>query len=124
METMGDRISRQRRLLGLRQEDVAKRLGVVRQSVSLWENDHAHDLHARNLRQLADVLRVTPDWILYGEDDPKRSEPIQCDQTDADLCERIHRMTERERQQVAEYLDQLESESRQLYEELRQRFEK
>ena len=124
METMGDRISRQRRLLGLKQEDVARKLGVVRQSVSLWENDHTKDLHARNLRQLADVLRVSPDWILYGEADQKRSEPINCDQLDADLCERIHHLTEREREQVAEYLDRLENESRQLYEELRQRFEK
>jgi transcriptional regulator with XRE-family HTH domain len=124
METMGDRISRQRRLLNLHQKDIARKLGVVRQTVSLWENNHTKDLHARNLRALADILKVSPDWILTGDAAPNRSETNKATPADDDLCGRIRHMTDAERQQVARYLDQLESEQRELYEQLRQRFEK
>jgi transcriptional regulator with XRE-family HTH domain len=122
VDTMGDRISRQRKMLGLKQQDVAERLGLVRQTVSLWENDHTKDLRGRNLRDLARLLKVEPDWILYGDTVPKRPDAEQCSTSDDDLCERIHRMTDAERQQVAEYLDRLEEEQRQLYEELKRRF--
>lgn len=122
MDTMGDRIARRRKELGLKQQQIADKLGIVRQTVSLWENGHTHDMHSRHLRELARVLDVEPDWILNGGDDRSRPKPIKCSHSDADLCEMIHRLTEDERDRVAEYIERLEEESRELYRKLRQRF--
>ena len=121
METMGDRIARRRKELGIRQQQIADKLGIVRQTVSLWENGHTHDMHGRHLRDLAKMLDVEPDWILYGESDHKRSES---DKTDQDLCAKIKRLTEEERSQVAEYIESLEEENYRLYLELKKRFER
>jgi transcriptional regulator with XRE-family HTH domain len=123
METMGDRIARKRRELGLRQQQIADKLGIVRQTVSLWENDHTQDMHGRHLRDLAQILGVEPDWILYGGSDQNQSVSIKDDQGDMDLCAKLNRMTPEERAQVAEYIENLEEEQRRLYLRLKRRFE-
>jgi transcriptional regulator with XRE-family HTH domain len=124
METMGDRIARRRKETGLRQQQIADKLGIVRQTVSLWENGHTHDMHGRHLRDLAKILGVEPDWILYGDSDRNRTVTIKNDQDDEDLCAKLKRMTEEERRQVAEYIDGLEEEQRKLYLKLKERFER
>ena len=122
MERMGDRIARRRKELGLRQQQIADKLGIVRQTVSLWENGHTHDMHGRHLRDLAKILGVEPDWILYGGSDRDRTVSIKDDQGDLDLCAKLQRMTPEERARVAEYVESLEEEQRELYLKLKERF--
>ena len=57
-DTIGARIARARRDMGLRQSDVADRLGVTFQAVSLWERDEAIP-DTWNLIELAKVLGVS-----------------------------------------------------------------
>ena len=122
MESMGDRIARRRKELGLRQQQIADKLGIVRQTVSLWENGHTHDMHGRHLRDLAKILGVEPDWILYGATDRNRSEAIKTDQTESSLCAKLRAMTTEERERVAQYIESLEEEQRELYLKLKKRF--
>ena len=122
MESMGDRIARRRKELGLRQQQIADKLGIVRQTVSLWENGHTHDMHGRHLRDLAKILGVEPDWILYGATDRNRSESIKADQAESSLCAKLRAMTTEERERVAQYIESLEEEQRELYLKLKKRF--
>ena len=62
-ETFGQRFSRLRKQLGLKQETIAEKLNISAQAVSKWENDlSAPDISALPL--LADILNVSLDELL------------------------------------------------------------
>lgn len=64
--TLGARIGLLRREKGLKQEELAERMGVSPQAVSKWENDlNCPDIAL--LPQLAKTLDVTVDHLLTGE---------------------------------------------------------
>ena len=65
-ETFGQRLSRLRKNLGLKQEDIAEKVNVSAQAVSKWENDlSAPDIST--LPILADILNVSLDELLGRE---------------------------------------------------------
>lgn len=65
-ETFGERFSRLRKKLGLKQEDIAEKVNISAQAVSKWENDlSAPDISTLPL--LADILNVSLDELLGRE---------------------------------------------------------
>ena len=65
-ETFGQRFSRLRKSLGLKQEDIAVNVNISTQAVSKWENDlSAPDISTLPL--LADILNVSLDELLGRE---------------------------------------------------------
>ncbi len=71
MSTLGQRIAELRSGRGIKQNELAERLGVSAQAVSKWENDvSCPDISA--LPQLAEELGVTVDELLTG----KEREPV------------------------------------------------
>ncbi len=66
MDTIGSRIKKARKAAGLKQYELAHRLGMTSQSgVSNWERDITEPLR-HNVLALAEVLSVHPAWIEYG----------------------------------------------------------
>ena len=65
MESVGDRIRRLRKSLGLTQVKLAQMLGIKAPSVVQWESDKTN-LSGENLLNAAKLFGVTPDYILYG----------------------------------------------------------
>ncbi len=65
MESVGDRIRRLRKSLGLTQVKLASMLGIKAPSVVQWESDKTN-LSGENLLNAAKLFGVTPDYILYG----------------------------------------------------------
>jgi transcriptional regulator with XRE-family HTH domain len=65
METVGSRIKNSRNRLGLTQSQLAEKLDVHRTTVALWETDKFKP--ERHSYLLADVLNVSPDWLLSGK---------------------------------------------------------
>lgn len=65
-ETFGQRFSRLRKNLGLKQDDIAEKVNISAQAVSKWENDlSAPDIST--LPFLADILNVSLDELLGRE---------------------------------------------------------
>lgn len=65
-ETLGQKIARLRKELGLTQDDLAKRFNISTQAVSKWENDlSSPDISI--LKDLANCLGVTIDELLSNE---------------------------------------------------------
>jgi len=63
--TLGERIRKTRLEKKISQQTIADALGVTRSSVSQWEkgkNDPSSDKY----RLLAEVLGVSPDWLISG----------------------------------------------------------
>ncbi len=67
----GERIKRARNSTGLSQKDIAEKLGITQQSYSNWESGRANP-SPENLRKLADILEVSPSYILGWEDENRR----------------------------------------------------
>lgn len=66
MNSLGSRLILARNKAGLTQNDVAGKLHVSAQAVSLWERDeNAPDI--MKLPELARLYNVTTDWLLSGE---------------------------------------------------------
>lgn len=75
-ETMASRIRQRRKELKLTQDKVADHCGINRVSVSNWETIGKNGTSPKgaNLIALAELLRVTPEWILTGESSAAVSE--------------------------------------------------
>ena len=64
---LANRIKHLRLSKNLNQVQLAKKLGVKKQSISNWENDNiVHSVEM--LQKLADVFRVSTDYLLGRED--------------------------------------------------------
>ncbi len=84
-ETLGMRISENRKRLGLTQEEFAEKLGVTAQAVSKWENDiSCPDIML--LPQIAGIFGISIDELMgvekQGTQSQQQTEPVI---TDADL---------------------------------------
>ena len=66
MDTIGTRIARRRKELGMTQEEMSAKLGVSAQAVSKWEND-ASCPDITLLPKLVQVLDITTDELLTGK---------------------------------------------------------
>ena len=66
---LGQRIGELRRSFGWSQVDLAKRLGVAKQTVSNWENENIQPSIEMLLR-LAQTFNVTTDYLLGLEEAP------------------------------------------------------
>ena len=66
--TIGQRIRLARDAAGFNQGELAKRIGIKQASLSDLENGLSKAPSAKVLLDMADVLKVSPRWIIDGED--------------------------------------------------------
>ena len=66
MNTLGERLKARRQMLGLTQEDLAKKADISKGFLSEVENN-SRNLSAENLMKLARELRVSLDYLMKGE---------------------------------------------------------
>ena len=71
-KTLGGRIAEKRKARGLKQDELAERLGVSAQAVSKWENDiSCPDI--MTLPQLAEILGCSIDELLTGKEEAREA---------------------------------------------------
>lgn len=68
-DTPGGRLFRARGALNLSLSDLAERLDVLPDTVSDWERDRSEP-EDEKLSRLADLLGVTPKWLIAGITEP------------------------------------------------------
>lgn len=69
---LGQRINELRQVFGWNQVEMAKRLGVAKQTVSNWENDNIQP-SIEMLIRLAKLFNVTTDYLLGFDQTPRLS---------------------------------------------------
>ncbi|MGI2021695.1 S24 family peptidase [Shewanella glacialipiscicola] len=67
MKKLGDRSKEQRKLIGLTQLQLSKKVGVSSVTISQWESGDTSP-KGQNLYKLADALQCSPDWLMFGEE--------------------------------------------------------
>lgn len=70
-ETVGDRIKEARIKKGLRQKDLANLLNVAEITVKKYE-DKARKLGTDKVTKIANVLEVSPNWLMFGLTDEEK----------------------------------------------------
>lgn len=77
MTTLSERINAALEYRKMSQSELARRLGVTRQAVSLWCAAGTKDISATNAMLIAKELEVDPYWLVLGKGEmkpPKRLE--------------------------------------------------
>lgn len=69
---IGERIYELRRKNSMSQEDLAEKMNVSRQSISKWESSQSVP-EVERIVQLSNILNVSTDWILKGENSKKQT---------------------------------------------------
>jgi phage repressor protein C with HTH and peptisase S24 domain len=73
--TLANRIIEAREECSLSKAELARRVGVTRATVSMWESGQIESLKDDNLLSLSDLLDVNPRWLNSGRG-PKRGLPL------------------------------------------------
>lgn len=75
MDSMNERISARRKELGLTLDEVAAFIGVNKGTVSRWESGEIDNMRRDKIAKLAEVLKVSPLFIMGMEDDVPATTP-------------------------------------------------
>lgn len=67
---MSRTIAAERVRLGLTQAELAARIGVAPNTISVWENADEPDISARNIKRLAKVFGTSTDYVLDFKPEP------------------------------------------------------
>jgi len=70
-ETLGDRIRRARTTYGMSQAELARRIHISNNAMNLIETNKTTDPAASIVKGIADVLRVSTDYLLGRTDKPE-----------------------------------------------------
>ena len=125
VDTMAKRILRRRKEMGLTQREVGRKVGVTRQTVSAWEHGVAQDIQGKHLEQLGRALKVSTKWLLHGgELDPCDGNEQHANDQQKTILVHVMRMTDDELRRTLEFIQRMEQEQRELYEQLKARFER
>ncbi|EKS6736924.1 helix-turn-helix domain-containing protein [Enterobacter ludwigii] len=81
-ESIGQRILKRRKDIGLNQRELGKAVGVSHSTISLWESDNTEP-KGKNLHTLSRTLQCSPTWLLFGDTDKVPSAPVPVDAADA-----------------------------------------
>ena len=104
--TFGDRVAAAREVVGLGEEDLARRLGVRVETLRRWEGD-VDEPRANKLQMLAGVLGVSLAWLMTGAgEEPGVPAPAENEEVAAILSEM--RQVRGEMARAAERLGRLE----------------
>jgi transcriptional regulator with XRE-family HTH domain len=68
-ERLGDRIRKVRERYGMSQAELARRIGISKNSMNLIEASKTPDPAASKVKAIADVLRVSTDYLLGRQDE-------------------------------------------------------
>ena len=74
LSTTGKRIKQRRKEIGMSAEELADCIGVSHATMYRYENGGIERVTTKRLGEIANVLRVSPDFLLVGYDSP--DEPV------------------------------------------------
>ena len=128
VKTWNKRITERRTALTISKAEFARRVGVSGATVTDWENGVIKTIGGQRLLKAAEVLKVSPEWLLSG-----RGEPEPADQASAgqeahteqatpypELLAAWELLTQEQRQSYRGQISQQADSNRQVYEELSQ----
>lgn len=94
--TVGDRIRTARIALNMTQEELGESIGVQKSAIAKYENGRVVNIKRSTLQKLAEVLRLPPSELIFGEAEdssPDTSLPPAVQEI-VDLCRKDPKLAE------------------------------
>lgn len=66
--TFGEKVKNERNILGLNQDELAKKIGVTRRVISSYENDSSRPRGTERYKKLAEALGVNINYLLSEDE--------------------------------------------------------
>jgi repressor LexA len=108
--TVGYRAREARKRLGITLEEVAKKVGVSRQTLSRYENSIIINIPSDRVELLADTLKTTPAYLM-GWDEEKQPAPEIEDELEKEAMIRFETLSESQKSEALNYLRYLSENS-------------
>jgi transcriptional regulator with XRE-family HTH domain len=67
----GARVKRRRLQQAMSQRDLAEQTEIPKRTISEWEQNRAVPFPGKRMKRLCDVLRTTPMFLWFGEEEDK-----------------------------------------------------
>lgn len=119
--SIGERIRARRKDLNHTQRTLAKALKISHVSVSQWERDDSEPT-GKNLFALSKILKCSPTWILFGDDeqapDSLPAEELPLDDRHMELIELFDALPESEQDSQLELMRARVENFNRLFEEM------
>ena len=119
--SIGERIRARRKDLNHTQRTLAKALKISHVSVSQWERDDSEPT-GKNLFALSKILKCSPPWILFGDDeqapDSLPAEELPLDDRHRELIELFDALPESEQDSQLELMRARVENFNRLFEEM------
>lgn len=64
MKEMGKRIKQKREEMGMTLEDLGKKLGVTKSTISKYERGEISQIKRTHVEELSKILHVSPEWLM------------------------------------------------------------
>ena len=88
--TIGDRIKKQRELLGISQVELAEKIKVSKQTLYKYENNIITNIPSDKIEIIGKVLEVSPSYLMGWEDNLENAPDILPDLTsDSELLDNL-----------------------------------
>lgn len=107
MANVNENIRDMRKLLGLTQEEVGKRIGVSKQTVQRYESGEISNIPYDKIISLSEALSCSPACIMGWEEYQKDHKTSHSAKEDAELIKKYHLLSERDKQVVMTMIDSM-----------------
>ena len=88
--TIGDRIKKQRELLGISQVELAEKIKVSKQTLYKYENNIITNIPSDKIEIIGKVLEVSPSYLMGWEDNLENAPDIRPDlMSDSELLDTL-----------------------------------
>ena len=67
---IGERIKKRRKQIDMSAETLAEKLGIAPSTIYRYESGDINKVSSEMVMQFADILRITPGWIMGWEEEP------------------------------------------------------
>lgn len=123
-KTMGERLHDARTDRGWSQEYLAQRVGVTKKAISKIERGDTREPSARNLGNIAEALRVSVRWLMYGERQQPRNQEgtgAAMSMIDCEILAQLEVLTDAQKQEALKRLKEQADENREVLEAYKSR---
>jgi len=108
--TVGDRIKKQRTLIGFSQTELAEKVNVSKQTLHKYENNIITNIPSDKIEDIAKLLCVSPAYLMGWEDNLTKSNAdlvvdILSDKNLVDHVEKLNALTKQHQQTIFDNID-------------------
>ena len=111
--SMGSRIHDKRISMNLTMKELGDKVGVQASAVNKWEKGLVENIKQSTIKKIADVLEVSPAWLLMGDEpegrysyvDTDAAVELMMDPANQEIIRSINLLTEDEKKDVLSYIE-------------------